>query len=330
MRRVLVGVTMLVVALACVPSASADDLASARARERALRAQLEAATAQLDAANDALEAADRQLGFDQRRLAQAGLRLAGAQAALAGQVASIYRSGGMAMVGAILGNSSAQVPDRMELLTVLVDRQSDEVAEANAASASYRAALAQVRGDQARARQASERGAAALKRLNAKLGAARALTARLAGFPGGQSTYPPPVIGTGSGRIACPVEPPYTYTDTYGAPRSGGRTHKGTDIMAPSGAKEFAYTAGVVADEHANSLGGITLYLKGDDGNTYYYAHLSRYAVGQGVRVAAGQLVGYVGNTGDARYTAAHLHFEVHPGGGAAVNPYSYVKRVCG
>jgi murein DD-endopeptidase MepM/ murein hydrolase activator NlpD len=86
----------------------------------------------------------------------------------------------------------------------------------------------------------------------------------------------------------------------------------------------------VVSREYSNSLGGIVLWLDGDNGDQYYYAHLSGYAVPQGTRVRAGQHIAYVGNTGDARYTASHLHFEVHPGGGAAVNPYPYVKRVCG
>ncbi|HYT25132.1 MAG TPA: M23 family metallopeptidase, partial [Actinomycetota bacterium] len=300
MRRVLVGVTILVtlpcvVALACAPPAAADSLAGARARERALRTQLQAAAARLDAANDALEAVEQRLAFDQRQVAQAGSRLAAARASLDGQVASIYRSGGMAMVGAILGNSTNQMPERVELLTVLLDRQSEGVAEADAASESYRFALARLRDDRAQARAAHGGAAAALAQLNGKLKTASALTTRLAGFPGGQSSYPPPVLG----GIACPVEPPYTFTDTYGAPRPGGRTHKGTDVMAPYGAREFAYTAGVISDEHANALGGITLYLKGDDGNEYYYAHLSRYAVARGARVVAGQLVGYVGNTGD-------------------------------
>jgi murein DD-endopeptidase MepM/ murein hydrolase activator NlpD len=131
-------------------------------------------------------------------------------------------------------------------------------------------------------------------------------------------------------RYACPVEPPYSYVDTWGAARASGRTHEGTDIMAPRGARELAYTDGMISREHTNTLGGIVLWLDGDNGDQYYYAHLSAYAVPHGTRVRAGQHIAYVGNTGDARYTAPHLHFEVHPGGGAAVNPYPYVERVCG
>jgi murein DD-endopeptidase MepM/ murein hydrolase activator NlpD len=129
---------------------------------------------------------------------------------------------------------------------------------------------------------------------------------------------------------ACPVARPRSFIDSWGAARSGGRSHKGTDIMNPMGNKLHAYVDGVIHRQSTSSLGGISLYLWGDDGNEYYYAHLSRYASRVGQRVKAGELVAYNGQTGNARFTAPHLHFEVHPGHGAAVNPYPWVKRACG
>lgn len=76
-------------------------------------------------------------------------------------------------------------------------------------------------------------------------------------------------------------------------------------------------------------LGGITIHLKGTDGNVYYYAHLSAIEGGikAGVQVEAGQVIGYAGNTGNASGGAVHLHFEIRPGGGAAVNPYSTLVK---
>ena len=100
--------------------------------------------------------------------------------------------------------------------------------------------------------------------------------------------------------------------------------------MAPHGARVFAFVNGVVSRESTSSNGGIQLYLQGDNGVEYFYAHLSGYAVSAGTRVRAGQLVAYNGQTGNAQYTAPHVHFEVHPGGGTPVNPYPYLKRVCG
>jgi murein DD-endopeptidase MepM/ murein hydrolase activator NlpD len=102
--------------------------------------------------------------------------------------------------------------------------------------------------------------------------------------------------------------------------------------MAPYRAQVYAFTDGTISRESTNTYGGITLYLQGDNGVEYYYAHLSGYAAAAGTRVKAGQLIAYNGQSGNARYTAPHVHFEVHPGGPGStpVNPYPYVRRACG
>lgn len=115
-----------------------------------------------------------------------------------------------------------------------------------------------------------------------------------------------------------PVAGANEYIDSWGLPRSGGRRHKGADIMAAAGTPVVAVKDGVVTSG-SSSLGGITLWLETDDGTRYYYAHLQSIAVGSG-RVAAGQVIGYVGSTGNASASAPHLHFEIHRPG--AVNPY--------
>ena len=86
---------------------------------------------------------------------------------------------------------------------------------------------------------------------------------------------------------------------------------------------------GVIIRVGVDVLGGTKLWLKGQSGTYYYYAHLDSYASRVGQRVKAGELIAYNGQTGNARYTAPHVHFEVHPGG-ATVNPYPYVKAACG
>jgi murein DD-endopeptidase MepM/ murein hydrolase activator NlpD len=124
---------------------------------------------------------------------------------------------------------------------------------------------------------------------------------------------------------------PYSYIDSWGFARSGGRRHLGTDIMAPYGTTVFAYTNGEISRAGmSGGLGGIVIYIQGDDGNEYYYAHLSSVSVSAGQRVKAGQQVGRNGATGNAPASAPHVHFEVHPGGGSPVNPYPWVQRACG
>jgi murein DD-endopeptidase MepM/ murein hydrolase activator NlpD len=133
----------------------------------------------------------------------------------------------------------------------------------------------------------------------------------LARFPGAVF----PVVGT------------YTYTDTFGAARpdvAGG--HQGADIFAAYGSPVVAVQNGVVTMS-TYGIGGNNLHLANSQGDYFYYAHLSRFATGlqQGEHVLAGQTLGYVGTTGDAQGTPPHLHFEIHPNGGPAVDPTPYL-----
>lgn len=104
-------------------------------------------------------------------------------------------------------------------------------------------------------------------------------------------------------------------------------------MMAARGTPLVAIETGTVIRTGNGGLGGITLWLSGSvSSDQYYYAHLDAWADGlhQGQQVTAGELVGYVGSTGNASAAYPHLHFEYHPDGGGAVNPYPLAKSLCG
>lgn len=128
----------------------------------------------------------------------------------------------------------------------------------------------------------------------------------------------------------CPIDPASAtnFSDTWGAARSGGRTHKGTDMMAASGVRTVAPESGRV-EHRGTSLGGLSWYLYSDDGDTYYGTHLSGYENTGAGHVEAGTLIGYVGSSGNASASAPHLHFEYKPGGGESINPYPYLVNAC-
>lgn len=130
---------------------------------------------------------------------------------------------------------------------------------------------------------------------------------------------------------AKPVQGPCWMADSWHAPRGNGRVHLGVDIIAGSGQQLYAVATGEISQIYRNypgSLAGNGLKVRRPDGTYFFYAHLSRFAPGirLGTDVRAGQVVGYVGSTGNS--ATPHLHLEVHPGGGAAINPYPIVKAI--
>jgi murein DD-endopeptidase MepM/ murein hydrolase activator NlpD len=339
MRRVVFGLALLGLLLAGVPAIQAAPLDDARRRQRVLRAELQQATAELQSAEAALARATDQLAYDQGQLTAADRRQRAARAALAGQAAAMYRSGGLAIADALLDRDPALVPGRVELATVLVSRNAQLIEDAQVTGDAYRSVLGRVTRGAERARALRDQARAAVAKLASGLEEAKAVEARLVRLERRRQAAkltpaPAPPSGGGGGSVsasgkACILDRPYSYVDSWGAARSGGRSHQGTDVMAPHGARVYAFVNGVVSRESSSTNGGIQLYLQGDNGVEYFYAHLSGYAVSAGTRVRAGQLVAYNGQTGNARYTAPHVHFEVHIGG-SPVNPYPHLKPVCG
>jgi murein DD-endopeptidase MepM/ murein hydrolase activator NlpD len=121
---------------------------------------------------------------------------------------------------------------------------------------------------------------------------------------------------------------PHDLSDSWHDPRSGGRVHKGIDIFAARGTEVVAVADGIISYIGDQRLGGHCVWLTTENGASFYYAHLDRWAAGlyEGMEVQSGDLIGYVGNTGNAAHTPSHLHFAVNESD-EMVNPFPLLKR---
>ena len=100
-------------------------------------------------------------------------------------------------------------------------------------------------------------------------------------------------------------------------------------MFGTRGGNVFAITSGTITRTSNGGLSGLFMILRGDDGNDYWYIHLQDFVASRGQRVETGQLIAHNGDTGNARGTTPHIHFELHPGGGGAVNPYPMLAALC-
>src|SRR5438874_9558923 len=163
--------------------------------------------------------------------------------------------------------------------------------------------------------------------------------ALILGIAAGTAGAAPPKVPD---HIIFPVVGQVSYIDDFGAPRPGG-PHQGNDLMSAKKSPAVAAESGTVKYWTTSRSAGCMLYLYGESGTIYLYIHLNNdltarndnrgkcvqgvaYAVKNGARVTAGQQIGYVGDSGDANGGATHLHFEVHPNGGKATDPYPYLQ----
>lgn len=282
---------------------------------------------------------DRNIGESEARLAETGERLAV-------RIAGMYRAGSYEYIEVLLSSGDFdEMLLRLQYLQRLSEQDASIIDEVRVARDELSAQQAELdaleeaqSAEAARLKKEAERIERELKAQQSKYDKLRkeldAAIAREKAQAQARASAKAPSSGSDGGATASagpngmvfPVRGPSYYNDTWGAARSGGRTHKGTDIMAPSGTPVVAVLAGTVRTKE-NRLGGKTIWLTADNGWAFYYAHLSGYKVTSG-RVQAGEVIGYVGSTGNASASAPHLHFEVHPGGGAAVNPYPYLKKM--
>lgn len=134
------------------------------------------------------------------------------------------------------------------------------------------------------------------------------------------------ILTVPDGGFTCPVKGGSFFND-YGFPRTGGRFHEGTDIFAERGTPIVAPVSGRV-EFTIGSIGGMQFRLFGDDGATYIGSHMDSF--GESGTVRAGTVIGTIGDSGNAVGSRTHVHFEIHPDDGPAVNPYPYLEAACG
>lgn len=313
-----------------VPPVGASDLEEAEERVEGLEDELQGATEAYETTWAELEAVRAELDELEVRAEELEAEAAEVETRLEERARTVFMQGAPAELQTVLAAEGPEAAiERAGLVSVLQRRESASLEEAVAVRRSL---------DQVEQLLAERR--ARLEELQSELDAqAQALREQLAAaeeeaeqLRTREERRRQVRRGAQQGTYACLFDPgTFRFRDTWGAPRSGGRSHKGTDVFAPMGQPVYAFTDGVIQRRSSSALGGIGLYLRGDDGNVYYYAHLQGIASGvtAGRRVEAGDHVAYNGATGNASAGAPHVHFELHPGGGAAVNPYAWLAAAC-
>ncbi|MGH2733685.1 MAG: peptidoglycan DD-metalloendopeptidase family protein [Actinomycetota bacterium] len=310
----------------------ADDLARLDAeanavltRVRAARGTLDQVAADFEKAGARSEETASQIVATQRRLQDLDSEMGVARAAINQRASSVYRSQRLALMEVLLSSRSYR-----EFVAGLGFLKSVTIGDSKALTK-----MLDLKRDTARVRGELEAGRAEQQRVVEELSyRQRQLEGSLAAL-GGEYEKVRAELETRRSGFAFPVHGAYAYADSWGAPRMVGtrsyHRHQGTDIFALRGTPVVAVVNGALEKVGTDRLGGIKLWLRSPGDNwTYYYAHLSGYAPGirNGLQVSKGAVLGYVGNTGNARSTPNHLHFETHVPSGTAVNPYPILRRV--
>jgi len=325
-------IAALAVCLVWPAAASGASQAELRSRLQTLKSQNAQAGRDYMKAHWALDETQVELSKTNKKIAKTKKRLAAANQRLDSRVNNIYRREQLDLIGFLVGaHSYEEFVTRMEYLSRVGKADAGAVAEVKALKASLTADKKRLTSE----RKSRSKRVAALRKertaLQKKLASVEAEFKRVqrqldAARSGG--ALPPGVEGAaGPNGMVFPVRGSYYYSNTWGASRSGGRRrHQGTDIMARSGVPVVACVSGTVQAK-SNGLGGRTIWLRGSNGWSYYYAHLSTWVVRSG-QVKAGQVIGTVGSTGNASAGSPHLHFQMHRHGGAPSNPYPYLRRM--
>ena len=337
----------MAIAVVAVP-ANADTSSQLDAAKR----EAEAAQTELTRVAQLWQEAEAKLAVSQdaaasarARIADLEQRLGAVQVRLDDRAAALYMAGGDPTVMALITSSSvSDVADRLQFadavaqgdadLATAVTVQAQQLAwereRLAGAVADGQAAVAQLQAQSDSIRVQVDDLQARVGTLEDQLAAEQAPPSPSGNGGGGTTTGsgdPPPVNGSGWLQT-CPVNGPNSFVDSFGDPRPGGRSHEGIDLIAAYGTPVVATHAGTVHHTTSAPGGYGTVIFHDGSADWTFYTHFSSYAgPGEGGHVNAGDTIGLVGSTGDT--TVNHLHFEYHPGGGAAIDPYGALLAVC-
>lgn len=319
-------------ALTSIPAWGQESkLDTARKRLEAARSELTQVTGRWQETESRLAQAQDAAAAARTEIVGLEGQLAGIQRSLNDRVAAAFMSGGSFSIGALLTSDSIQdAADRLQYTQSVVQGDADLATRVAVTAEELRRQEVRLRNA---ARQEAE-AAADLESQREQIGArvqqlndvVQELETQLEAAEKRELNLGGGVSITGTGAIqTCPVAGNNSFVDSFGWPRSGGRTHQGIDLIAAYGTPVVAVAPGN-AREASSVLGGLGVIVEHDSGGDWtFYAHLSTYgAMGH---VSAGTVIGAIGATGNTGVN--HLHFEYHPSGGAAVNPYSALTAVC-
>jgi peptidoglycan LD-endopeptidase LytH len=344
-----------VCALATLVAASAVPmLASTAAGEPSLddlRNRMSTLQERLDATTARVESLRTREDESAQRIAEIGLRMdeledrtRRLEVEAAQRADALYRDGGTAVLEVLFTSTDlSELTDRAQMMSevsredaavfVTLSRTRLELGELGREVTAKRQELSRARRDleasSERLQDQFEDVAGEYERLKKQIARAEARAeaeAAAAQSAPAPAAAAPELSVASSGGMACPVAGPFSFIDSWGAPRAG-HTHQGVDMMAAYGTPVVAIVSGAITFAAFDGSGGNMIFLSGDDGNAYWYMHNQENLV-TGGNVSVGQQIATVGDTGNAAGTP-HLHFEYHPGGGAAVNPYPLVASIC-
>jgi murein DD-endopeptidase MepM/ murein hydrolase activator NlpD len=294
-----------------------------------LKADTKEAGEKWDAAYGELEDVEDDIAKTDKEIAKSKKELSKAQSALTVHAVAIYRRSTISPMDVVVGAASfEELVSRMDLMRRINSSDADAVAEVKSVRAKLNKQHAQLLKEKKNAKRATQRLEDERDRLQGQLknkeADFRRVKSELDAVRGGPNRPAGQGGVAGPNGMVFPVVGSYYYSDTWGAARTGHR-HQGTDIMSPRGTPVVAVLPGTVSSKNGG-IGGKTIWLSADNGWDFYYAHLDGWAVRSG-HVRAGQIIGYVGSTGNAAGGAPHLHIQIYPNGSIA-NPYPYLRKM--